>query len=296
MLKQILARFTAFWSVKSSAILAGAMAFSIAFHSFALFGVGFVLPDPRKNMFSKMQPLKVVLVNSKSNSNPLNADALAQNNLDGGGNTSEDRQAQTALPNLRDDKQLTPEQAVKRQSNNEQETRRLLTQAHSVHQVAQPALQKQPTPTVLSGEDLVQRSLEIARLEAQISRNTEAYQKLPRRKFIGARTQEYRFAQYIEDWRIKVERFGNLNYPAQARRDQIFGKLTLSVSILADGTLEKVEIERSSGKPILDAAAVHIVKFAAPYSPLSPDIRKDTDILTITRTWTFTSSDKLESE
>ncbi|MFY9261791.1 MAG: TonB family protein [Gallionella sp.] len=296
MLKQNLARFTAFWSVKSSVMLAGAMAFSIAFHSFALFGVGFVLPDPRKNMFSKMQPLKVVLVNSKSNAKPLNADALAQNNLDGGGNTSEDRQAQTALPNLRDDKQLTPEQAVKRQSTNEQETRRLLTQAHSIHQVAQPALQKQPTPTVLSGEDLVQRSLEIARLEAQISRNTDAYQKLPRRKFIGARTQEYRFAQYIEDWRIKVERVGNLNYPAQARRDQIFGKLTLSVSILADGTLEKVEIERSSGKSILDAAAVHIVKLAAPYSPLSPDIRKDTDILTITRTWTFTSSDKLESE
>lgn len=272
------------------------MAFSIAFHSFALFGVGFVLPDPHKNMFSKMQPLKVVLVNSKSNSKPLNADALAQSNLDGGGNTSEDRQAQTALPNLRDDKQLTPEQAMKRQSTSEQESRRLLTQAHSNHKVAQPALQKQPTPTVLSGEDLVQRSLEIARLEAQISRNTEAYQKLPRRKFIGARTQEYRFAQYIEDWRIKVERVGNLNYPAQARRDQIFGKLTLSVSILADGTLEKVEIERSSGKSILDAAAVHIVKLAAPYSPLSPDIRKDTDILTITRTWTFTSSDKLESE
>ena len=119
---------------------------------------------------------------------------------------------------------------------------------------------------------------------------------MPRRKFIGARTQEYRFAQYIEDWRVKVERIGNLNYPAQARRDQIYGKLQLSVSIRADGSVENIEVSHSSGHRILDAAAMRIVKLAAPYAPLPADIRRDTDILTITRTWTFTQSDKLESE
>lgn len=276
-------------------MLAGAMAFSVAVHTFVVFGVGFSLPDARKNMFNRQQPLKVVLVNSKSASRPLTPDALAQANLNGGGNINEDRQAKTALPTLRDDKQFVPEQAVKQAGKAETTTQHVLTQKKNERQVAQ-SREVSPTPTPLSGEDLVARSLEIARLEAQISKNNEAFQKMPRRKFIGARTQEYRFAQYIEDWRIKVERVGNLNYPAQARRDQIFGKLTLSVSIRADGSLEKVEVDRPSGKPLLDAAAVRIVRLAAPFAPFSAEIRRDTDILTITRTWMFTSSDKLESE
>ncbi len=296
MIKPLAARLKMLLSGKSAVMLTGAMAFSIAFHSFMLFGVSLVLPDPRKNIFNKMQPLKVVLVNSKSATQPLSADALAQHNLDGGGNTEQDRQAKTSLPTLRDDTRFTPEQATKQQGSTQQTTRRVLTQAHNAQQVVQPELTKQPTPTTVSGEDLVARSLEIARLEAQISRNNEAFQKLPRRKFIGARTQEARFAQYIESWRMKVENFGTLNYPPQARREQVFGKLILSVSIRADGSVEKIEIDQRSGKPLLDAAAVNIVKLAAPYSPLSPDIRKDTDILTITRTWMFTSSNKLESE
>jgi len=160
----------------------------------------------------------------------------------------------------------------------------------------QREIKKQKNKNADTGDELVQKALEMARLEAQIDKNWDDYQKLPRRKFIGARTQEYRFAQYIEDWRVKVERIGNLNYPEQARRQQIYGKLQLSVSIRADGSVESVEVSKSSGQRILDAAAMRIVKLAAPYSPLPPSITKDTDILTITRTWTFTSTDRLESE
>ena len=142
----------------------------------------------------------------------------------------------------------------------------------------------------------MQRSLEIARLEAQISKDFEAYQKLPRRKFIGARTQEFRFAQYVDDWRAKVERVGNLNYPEQARRQRIFGSLQLTVSIRSDGSVENIEVSRSSGQAVLDDAAKRIVSMAAPYAAFPPDIRRDTDILSITRTWTFTQSDKLETK
>lgn len=275
--------------------LAGAMIFSVAFHAFALFGVALVLPDPR-SAIDFIQPLQVVLVNAKSTSRPAKADALAQANLDGGGNTADDRQAKTPLPAIRDDQQFTPEQIAKRVAQLEEESKRMLTQLKSEHKVAQPELKKQQSSDVRSGEDLVQKSLEIARLEAQINKNWDAYQKQPRRKFIGARTQEYRFAQYIEDWRIKVERIGNLNYPEQARQQKIFGSLRLSVSINADGSLGPIEVSKSSGNRVLDAAAMRIVKLAAPYSPLPPDIRKDTDILVITRTWTFTSSERLESE
>jgi protein TonB len=271
------------------------MIFSLAFHGFALFGVALVMPDPRAtNNFT--QPLQVVLVNSKSDSKPLNADALAQANLDGGGNTPDDRQAKTPLPNIRDDKRFILEKNAKTVTQLEAENKRMLTQLKSDFSVAQPEIKKQKNAAVNDGDDLVQRALEIARLEAQISKNWDAYQKLPRRKFIGARTQEYRFAQYIEDWRIKVERIGNLNYPEEARRQKVYGKLQLSVSIRKDGSIETVEVNRSSGQRLLDAAAMRIVKLAGPYSPLPPSITQDTDILTITRTWSFTPSDTLESE
>ena len=70
----------------------------------------------------------------------------------------------------------------------------------------------------------------------------------PKRKFVGARTREYRFARYVEDWRIKVERIGNLNYPEAARKGKLYGNLQLTVSIRADGSLESIEINRSSGE------------------------------------------------
>jgi protein TonB len=275
--------------------LSFSMIFSIVLHAFILFGIALVLPDPR-NAANFLQPLQVVLVNSKSNSRPINADAFAQHNLDAGGNTAENRRAKSPLPTLRDDLKFTPEKRAKRIAALEEETKRMLTKLKSNYTAVQPELKKQKTSASSNGDDLVQKSMEIARLEAQINKNWDDYQKMPRRKFVGARTQEYRFAQYIEDWRVKVERIGNLNYPEQARRQQLFGKLQLSVSIRADGSVESIEVSKSSGQRILDAAAMRIVKLAAPYSPLPPSITKDTDILTITRTWTFTSSDKLESE
>lgn len=271
------------------------MIFSILLHAFLLFGIALVLPDPR-SAANLMQPLQVVLVNSKSKSRPLQADALAQHNLDGGGNTAEDRRAKSPLPAIRDDLKFTPEQQTKRVAALEKESKRMLSRLKSDYTVVQPAPERQKSDASSNGEDLVQRALEIARLEAQVDKTWDAYQKMPRRKFIGARTQEYRFAQYIEDWRVKVERIGNLNYPEQARRQKIFGKLQLSVSINKDGSVESVEVSKSSGQRLLDAAAMRIVRLAAPYAPLPPNITKDTDILTITRTWSFTPSDTLQSE
>ncbi len=271
-------------------------AFSLVMHAFVLWGIGFALPDPRKNE-SYLQPLQVVLVNSQSRNRPHRADALAQFNLAGGGNTEQDKRASTPLPNIGDDEQFTPEQSKQRIQKLELEIRKLMTQAKSMHKVAQPHSEKQlQDGSDTSGRDLVQRSLQLARMEAQINREFSAYQKLPKRTFIGASTQQYQYAQYIEDWRIKVERIGNLNYPAQARQQRIFGKLQLTVNIRADGSVESVEVSRSSGQRILDAAAVRIVKLAAPYAPFPPEMRKDTDILGIVRTWSFTPSDQLETE
>ncbi len=275
--------------------LAFSTTFSIVLHAFVLFGITFTLPDAQK-LSRALEPLEVTLVNSKSSSRPHKADAYAQHNLDGGGNVEDDRRAKTPFPVLGDDSRFTPEQATQHVKVLEQEVKRLLTRDKSNYAIEQKKNVPQKVDSARSGQDLVQQSLEIARLEAEISKNISMYEKLPKRKFIGARTEEYRYAQYVEDWRSKVERIGNLNYPEMARRQKIYGKLTLSVSIRADGTVESIEINNSSGQRILDAAAQRIVKLAAPYAPFPPDIRKETDILSITRTWTFTTNDQLEAE
>ena len=114
--------------------------------------------------------------------------------------------------------------------------------------------------------------------------------------FVGARAVEFTFARYVEDWRLKVERVGNLNYPEAARRNKLYGALVLTVSINADGTVESVQIDRSSGSRILDAAAINIVEMAAPYAPFPEEMRNKVDILGITRTWIFTRSDQLTSQ
>jgi protein TonB len=273
-----------------------AITFSIGFHTFVLFGLGFAFPEINRALSMPLQPLEVVLVNSKSRIRPNNAEKMAQNNLDGGGNTTEERYAKTPLPTLGESEQFSPEQSSHRVKQLEQEAKRLLTQLKSNYSVPRETDLKQTVSNENSGEDLATRALEMARLDAEISKNIDAYEKLPKRKFIGARTQEYRYAQYIEDWRSKIERIGNMNYPQQARDQKIYGRLTLTVSIRSDGSVDSVEISRSSGQRILDAAAMRIVKLAAPYAVFPREISKETDILSITRTWTFTNNDHLESE
>jgi protein TonB len=276
-----------------------AVLFSIALHVVVVLGITFTVPD--KNILSDLkQPLEVVLVNAKSPTKPQQPDALAQANLDGGGNTDANRRAKSPFPVSRIEKQVSEQElAAQRAEQTEREARKIIALEKPPAQVASPPVQPQPetdAPPTPNASDLIQRSLEIARLEAQISRDWDNYQKRPRRRFIGARTQEFRFARYIEDWRMKIERVGELNYPQAARDQKIYGSLLVTVSIKADGSLENIEINRSSGKKILDQAALAIVKLAAPFAPFSSDITRDTDILSITRTWTFTRSDQLVTD
>jgi len=275
-----------------------ALVLSVLVHAIVFLGVTFKLPDPSK--LAAEPPLEVTLVNTKTAARPQHADALAQANLDGGGNTDANRRAKSPLPVPREATHTTElTMAQKRVQQLETEAKQLMTQAQSKVAVETVPDQPKPQTDAQSGPnaaDIMSRSLEIARLEAQISRNWDAYQKRPRRRFIGARTQEFRFARYIEDWRVKIERIGELNYPEAARDQKIYGSLVVTVSIKSDGALEKVEINRPSGARILDDAAIRIVKLAAPFAAFPLDIAKDTDILSITRTWTFTRSDQFQAE
>lgn len=271
---------------------------SIAFHTLVVIGLGFkLIPMPKWD--APHNVMDVVLVNSKSAARPDKADALAQANLDGGGNTDEKRRAASPFPAVDDrDPSRELKAAEARRKQLEAEAQELMTRMKSKAAVAQAevAPQGQPTPTDAEAKDLVQKSLEIARLEAQIRRDYQAYQERPKRKFVGARAQEYRFAQYVDTWRSKIERIGNLNYPAEAKARRIYGRLQLTVAIKADGEVEGIEINRSSGHKVLDQAAIRIVRLAAPFDRFPESIKADTDVLHITRTWTFTRADQVLAE
>ena len=280
--------------------LSVAMGISLLLHLTLLFGVAFQFPQPN---FDKIATsLEVVLVNNKTQTQPAKTELLAQDNLDGGGNTDVDRRAKTPFPVLHKSKPLTDDRTTQQKIKQlELEAQELMTVLDNTQQIQQPSAQNNETEKKLitmDAADLLQRSLDIARLSAQIDQDHDNYQKRPKRKFVGARTREYRFARYVEDWRIKVERIGNLNYPEAARKGKLYGNLQLTVSIRADGSLESIEINRSSGEKILDEAAINIVKLSGQggFAPFPPNISKDTDILHITRTWVFAPSDRLLSQ
>jgi protein TonB len=289
------------WLDPANRTLVVAIGLSILVHAIIL-KIHFI--DPRSRASDLFQPtLEVVLVNARSSAAPKKAEVLAQANLDGGGNTDTDRRAKTPLPPQPREQALNELTVASRKVEHKDEQPNKPLTSHkskdTIAQVAESKAQPQLPQDAVGKPDiavLLARSLEAARLQAEIDRNLDAYSKRPRRNFVGSRAREYRFARYVEDWRVKVERVGNMNYPEKARQQKIYGSLQLTVSIKADGTVERIDVNRPSGQKILDDAARRIVELAGPYAPFPPDIAKDTDILSITRTWTFTRASELVSQ
>lgn len=276
---------------RQSRLLSWSVGVSLVLHGLLL-SLHFKFPDVLK--FSSTQPLEVILVNTKTRERPSKAQALAQANLDGGGNTDQDRRAKTPLPVTKATEGKDLAEAKRRVAELEAQQQRLLALAKASPPVAasdaaRPTPLDETTPQP-SGRDLRELALATMKLQAQIDKRHEEYQKRPRKQFIGANASEYRFARYEEEWRNKVERVGTLNYPAEAR-GKLYGSLRLEVALRPDGNVESIRLERSSGLKVLDEAAFRIVRMAAPYGEFPADIRKDTDLLIITRTWFFGQGD-----
>lgn len=276
---------------RQSRLLSWSVGVSLVLHGLLL-SLHFKFPDVLK--FSSTQPLEVILVNTKTRERPSKAQALAQANLDGGGNTDQDRRAKTPLPVTKATEGKDLAEAKRRVAELEAQQQRLLALAKASPPVAasdaaRPTPLDETTPQP-SGRDLRELALAAMKLQAQIDKRHEEYQKRPRKQFIGANASEYRFARYEEEWRNKVERVGTLNYPAEAR-GKLYGSLRLEVALRPDGNVESIRLERSSGLKVLDEAAFRIVRMAAPYGEFPADIRKDTDLLIITRTWFFGQGD-----
>ncbi|MEJ2609091.1 MAG: energy transducer TonB [Candidatus Thiodiazotropha sp.] len=263
-----------------------------ALHAFVILGIAFKPTDINKPEF-RQQSLNVTVVRHRVEppEKDEKPDFLAQASQTGGGKKSPDVKPQisetptiAAPPPMQTPaKHKTPQQSP------------LMTETSDLKVLQKPP-NEQSLPVPSSQQLLVSKNREIAKLTAELEKKTQAYAKMPKHKAISASTKEYKYAAYLDAWRRKIERIGNLNYPDQAKRNMLHGNLVLHVAVKADGSVDQVRVLHSSGHKILDDAAVRIVRLAGPFSPFPNEIRKETDILDITRTWQFLRSGKLNSE
>jgi len=260
---------------------------AIGLHALLLLGISFGVtlnPSPRL-----ADTLDVVLVKWRSESEPDEADYLAQATQKGGGETTEkSRPSQPVsgeLPTLQQGQDSVQSKAAMPVP--EQEVQEVVVLESESETAPDLTRVEQPDTEQPSAARLMRQSLDMASLQPELSRQRQWQSKLPRREFISANTREYEFASYMSAWVSKVERIGNMNYPYDLRRKKLHGDLVLTVGIKQNGTVESVDIMRSSGVREIDQAAVDIVQLAAPYSPLPDNITDRVDILHITRTWRF---------
>lgn len=254
-----------------------------------IFGVGFGLLEKRP----APQSLEITLVRAKSATAPKDADFLAQANQEGSGSLKEKALLTTPeVANFSDNTvhQVQPQKQAAPKAAKQGQTKLVTTVASATYKTSQDDpenkldLPERPTqqPSIL------QRSLEIASLEAKLQSQKQVYAKRPRKRQLTAESaKESRDAAYIETFRRRIEHIGNLYYPEQARQGKIFGSIRLMVAINSNGSVQNIQVLKSSGHRILDDAAIRSVKKAAPFDTFPPEIKKDTDILEIIRTWQF---------
>ncbi|WP_317202461.1 TonB family protein [Janthinobacterium sp.] len=276
-----------------------AAALSLLAHG-ALLGVHFVAPPPARA--EAVDPgMEVILVNAKHAKKPLKADALAQANLDGGGHADSGR-AKSPLPDMR---KMETGDSVKSSKRSIAELERLqqdlMTQvARTTPFRAAPLTENnKPDPTP-KGADLLETSKAIARMSAEISQSIDDQNKRPRKTFITPSTQEVGYAMYYKTLQKRIEEIGTLNFPQQNGR-KMYGELVVYIPIFQDGTIYQKDggarIEKSSGNPALDQAALAIVRRSAPFGRFPPNMLssdKD-DLWVIITRFKFTREEKMEA-
>lgn len=281
-------------------LLAIAIGTSLVFHALLL-TIRFVSPESQR-----IKPfdagLAVILVNAKHDAAPLKADALAQANLDGGGNADAGR-ARSPLPNMeRVADGNAFEMQRQRVADLEKMQQKLLAQLAARDAQAVPAgeVPDRPQPDGRNIRSVEQIQM-MARREAEIARDIADYNKRPLKAQLTPATREASHALYYTALQKKIEQTGTLNFPQQDGK-KIYGELIVYIPVYQDGSLyEKeggVRIERSSGNPALDAAALAIVRRSAPFGRFPAALTKDgrEHVWEIITRFTFTREQQLETQ
>lgn len=276
-----------------------ALVLALAAHAFVILSVSFDIA--RDEPPAPERTLDITLVQPKPKPSPAeDPDFLAQQSQEGGGEeTIKERQTSPlgnpeATPISKPALELERSGAEQPQVEPKPEVI-VARQAERTESAPPPKPTVEARPRTELSQLLASTQQEIDRLTAELDRRALSASRKDRRKAINASTQEYKYAAYMEAWRSKVERIGNLNYPDEAKRRKLYGNLLMHVAVRSDGSIERIQIRRSSGHKLLDDAAVRIVRMSAPFAPFPPEIREEVDVLDITRTWQFLDGNTLFS-
>ncbi|VAW53658.1 hypothetical protein MNBD_GAMMA06-275 [hydrothermal vent metagenome] len=266
------------------------------FHGMIILGVTFSVSPPAD---SKTAPaLDIILVQTQSPEESENADFLAQVSQKGGGNAEQKARPRElfSAPTLSNTPGITKQSSVqqeKKQKQNEQLA--LLTQSDAEYAINTEKNPSKAEDNSTTDKTDASQNTQMAKLAAEISNTIELQASIERTKYLNSSTKAFAPAKYMRQWIDRVERVGNLNYPDQARRKKLSGTLILDVVINADGELIKTDLRHSSGHQILDDAAKRIVKLAAPYPAFPKELRAETDVIHITRSWEFLNNSELRT-
>jgi protein TonB len=269
---------------------------AVIFHGLVILGITFTVSPPADSKTVPM--LDIILVQTQSPVKVEKADYLAQVSQQGGGDAEEKTRARElfSAPTLSDTPGITAQQNLpKQQKRKQNEDLSLLTQDDAEYNIY-----NKKTPVDVNDDTNVDNTntlhnTQTARLAAEIGNTIEIQASIGRTRYLNSSTKEFTPAKYMRDWINRVERVGNLNYPDQARRQKLSGTLILDVVIDADGKLIKTDLRQSSGHQILDDAAKRIVKLAAPYPAFPKKLRKETDVIHITRSWEFLNNSSIRT-
>lgn len=266
-------------------------------HASMIFGIGFSVDPPG----AKSPSLEVTLAVNRQDKAPEEADYLAQANQEGSGVLDEKALLSTTeIAEFQDNeiKTIQTEKPKMVEQQEETKNKRITTTGRSTQKLAltnELLKSEENQNSQDAAEALLERSLEIASLEAQVREKRQAYAKRPRKKTLTAlSTKASSDAAYLDGWRRKVENVGNARY-GELGLGTLTGNLRLLVAVKADGTIERVSILKSSGSEQLDAAALRVVRLAAPFEPFPAEVRENADILEIIRTWRFEKGNYLSS-
>lgn len=268
-----------------------------ALHAALILGLGFSLSEPMQ--ISKS--LEITLSTFKSEDKPKDADFLAQDNQQGSGTLEHKASPKTTEQAPFQDTQVrkvTPASSPPPSNRSEAPKTAVATRAPQPDKTPEKPQKNKPQPEAKPAPvyDSSQLSSEIASLEAELAQQVEQYAKRPRvSRQNSAATMRDISAWYRDEWRKKVERIGNLNYPDEARRQRIYGSLRMLVIIDRNGAVQELRVLESSGQAVLDEAAMRIVRLAAPFAPFSGELAQKFDQVEIIRTWRFERGDRLSS-
>ncbi|NCF36308.1 MAG: TonB family protein [Gammaproteobacteria bacterium] len=264
---------------------------ALSLHAIVVLGVGFT-PGDHSNV-EPLPSLDIILANSKTLAEVEKPDFLAQDNQAGGGNA--DDKARPSAPVSA----ATPIDQRGLADRDQPELRKqqlaisnlyYLTQSESDSQVRQEKQQRANDSNSKQASEADQRQTKIARLQAEIRQMTIDYAKRPKTITLTASTRKAVEASYLATWVQKIEHTGNLNYPSEARVNNLDGRLRMSVRLNAQGEVLDMQITNSSGTSVLDEAARRILRMAEPFAPFSEELRERADQIVIIRTWDFKSN------